>query len=116
MSGTFRVRRGEFGAYTRWTSSDDMHTTMRTLGFTYGVKTKPLMDMAVESLFSKGCITLTKPMVQDIVKNLGKNKVNTLIYSRVKEVGDHWVIPAKLAKDPKVYKQLKRLMVKKLVN
>jgi hypothetical protein len=108
--GTYRIRRGEFGSYTRWMSSADMNATLKTLGFMSGSRTKRVMDMAVESLFSRGSITLSREMVESIVNGLGSNKVSTFVYSRVKTEGDNWTIPAKIAKDPKVYKYLSKLM------
>jgi len=116
MSGTYKMRRGEFGSYTTLMNSDDMHATLRTLGFTRGMNTTMVMDMAVESLFSRGSIKLTRAMVSTIVKGLGENKINTLIYSRVKKTGDSWVIPAKIAKDPDVYNYLSDLMSHQKMN
>jgi len=110
VGGTYRLRRGEFGSYTAWLTSEDIHLTLRTLGFTRDQNTTPIMDMAVESLFTRGSIQLTRAMVKRIVKNLGKNKVGTLVYSRIKTGKNTWTVPAKIAKDPKVYDFLADLM------
>lgn len=111
----YRIRRGGYGAWTRWFKTYDIGNTIRSFGFVKNpdgtIAATMLSDFTFEVLMGRGEIILNKPMVRMLSNNVGVNHTAAHLFSRLKSINPaHWILPSSAVVDKETYVYLKRVI------
>lgn len=108
----YRVRRGQYGTWTRWMETHRLKSILTALGFNKDLPVAPVHDYAFEALFNKGLIPLNKAVITKIAKKAGSDSICMHLYSRLKQPnGETWCISASAVENKEVYSYLRKLII-----